>query len=381
MGNIIGRAPYKLQDKEHGANINVAIVGPTAAGAKGSSYDAVKRLFTAAFPVYAEERITGGHNSAEAIIQDVRDAITGIDPETGKEEIKEEEEPDKRLLIVEQELTRILNTNNRNGCNVSEVCREFYDRPDKVNAKSRRSKLEATKPHVSIIGHITPEALRESMNSVEVFNGFANRFTYVASIRTKPVPVPPVVDWTTGRPAQIVDCLQKVFLAFHPCGASKLCPPVQFDFTPAAAEKWCELYYAFDAEYAGKAGLHGAIVARWKPTVLRLALIYAALDLDTTEKGCVIDVQHVEAAAALWRYAAESAIWAFGLKSGNQHADKILKRLGRVKSMTKTELRLKCFSNRINTADLDDALSFLKNAGYADFDKEGKRERWHKVIC
>jgi hypothetical protein len=390
VGNAIGRAPYKMQDKEHGANINVAIVGPTAGGAKGSSLDAVKRLFKSAYPNYCSTKFSGGHNSSEAILEEIRDEVKGKN-ENGEEVIQEEEVPDKRLLIIEEELTRVLNASQRGGCTISETCREFYDRPDEVRAKSRRSRLVSTKPHVSIIGHVTPEGLRHSLKSVEVFNGFANRFIFIASMRTMPVPRPPVVDWKKGRAAEIATHLLHVGKMFHPLTVSNNCPPIEFDFTYDAAKRWDEIYYRLEAEYTGKSGLHGAIVARWKPSILRLAIIYAALDMDTLPRkneddfcegyAFAIDACHIEAAESLWRYAAESAVWAFGLNSGNPNADKVLQHLSRAgeKGSAKTTIRQECFNNHIATADLDEALSFLKNAGYARLQKKGRQETWFKV--
>jgi hypothetical protein len=53
-----------------------------------------------------------------------------------------------------------------------------------------------------------------------------------------------------------------------------------------------------------------AIVARAVPNVLRLSVAYAVLDL--TRSHIEIDVEHLEAALALWRYAEASAWYVFG---------------------------------------------------------------------
>ena len=375
FGNGIGHAPFITQDKDHGTNINAAIVGPTAGGAKGSSLNATKRVFKVAWAEYLASNFSGGHNSSEAIIAEISNPVYGID-ESGEEVLKEPRNTDKRLLIVEEELTRVFNASGRGGSNISETLRECYDRPDKIRAKSRQARLESTNPHVSVIGHVTPEGLRASLKTVELFNGFANRFIYIASQRTRPVPRPPVVDWSTGRPAQIAVHLRSIGLRFHPVKASNECPPVEFTYTPEAEAKWDEIYYKLESEYSGKSGLHGAIVARWKPAILRLALIYAALDLDTNEKGPVIDVQHLEAAEALWQYSAASAIWAFGATSGNPEADTIAKHLKRKAApVSKTEIRMECFNNHIPTAKLNEALAFLNNSGLARRAK-GAGQRW-----
>ena len=51
---------------------------------------------------------------------------------------------------------------------------------------------------------------------------------------------------------------------------------------------------------------------------MRLSLIYALLDL--SERICL---EHLEAALAVWRYSANSAVWVFGDSLGDPTADEI----------------------------------------------------------
>jgi hypothetical protein len=66
---------HKIQDGRHGTLINVAIVGNTADGAKGSSFQAGKRLIRAVSPDYCTDNIKGGYNSSEALIGDITDYV------------------------------------------------------------------------------------------------------------------------------------------------------------------------------------------------------------------------------------------------------------------------------------------------------------------
>src|SRR5258708_35631167 len=113
-------------------------------------------------------------------------------------------------------------------------------------------------------------------------------------------------------------------------------PEFPFIFTASGKAKWYELYHQYSAQAASKSGMAGAMVARSKATVLRLAMIYAGLDL-TQE----IQKEHFEAAAALWEYNLSSVEWAFGGNSGKPNGDKIsaaLRRAGQ-KGMTRNEIR------------------------------------------
>ena len=53
---------------------------------------------------------------------------------------------------------------------------------------AKNSPATATDAHISIIGHITREELRRALAEVEGFNGFANRFLWLAVRRSKLLP-------------------------------------------------------------------------------------------------------------------------------------------------------------------------------------------------
>ena len=86
----------------------------------------------------------------------------------------------------------------------------------------------------------------------------------------------------------------------------------------------------------GKPGLLGSVTGRAEAQVVRLAALYAVLDECHTIEG-----EHLEAALALWKFAAESARCIFGDATGDAMADDILWALqtAGAKGMTRTEIR------------------------------------------
>src|SRR5271166_6919849 len=155
FGNMIGRAPYKHQEGRHSTVLNVAVVGNTADGGKGGALTRAKELIRAVDPDFHDEKLSGGHNSAEALLEEICDEahmIKGDKIITIAENV-----PDKRLVIVEEELSRLFQIGKREGSTMSEILRQFYDSPEVVAAKSRKCLLKVTRPHVSILGHVTPE--------------------------------------------------------------------------------------------------------------------------------------------------------------------------------------------------------------------------------
>jgi hypothetical protein len=375
FGNMLGRAPYKIQDGRHGTLINVAIVGNTADGAKGSSYQAVKRLIRAVSPDYCTDNIKGGYNSSEALIGDITDEIDGVNKK-GERVILEEGIPDKRLLVVEEEFSRILQIGKRDGVTMSEILRQCFDLPDALRAPSRKSYLVSTNPFVSIVGHITPEGLKKCMDSVEAFNGFANRFMFVASHRTASIPEPPVIDWNEGKAADVVKRLQAILKIYcpHPL-ISSTNPDLEFRFSQNAKEKWAQIYHEISRQSANKYGYASAIIARAKPTIFRLSLIYGALDSTS-----LIEPKHLDAASALWDYATDSAMWSFAGMSGSKEANEILKYLKRCPDgVSRTLILGNVFRNNLAAAKLTEALSELKCSRLADMKKNGKGETWFPV--
>ena len=79
----------------------------------------------------------------------------------------------------------------------------------------------------------------------------------------------------------------------------------------------------------------GAMLGRAEAQVMRLACLYAALDLSP-----VVAQQHLEAALALWDYCERSVGCIFGAASGDDVADRILAALEREPAgLTRTGIR------------------------------------------
>src|SRR5262249_271756 len=83
----------------------------------------------------------------------------------------------------------------------------------------------------------------------------------------------------------------------------------QVGMTEAATRRWTGIYTALAV---GAPGLLGEITNRAEAQVIRLALIYALLD-----RARQIDVVHLDAALAVWRFCEASARHIFGDTQGN----------------------------------------------------------------
>jgi hypothetical protein len=83
----------------------------------------------------------------------------------------------------------------------------------------------------------------------------------------------------------------------------------------------------------GEPGLLGAVLARAEAHVLRLSLLYAALD-----GAPAVDTPHLEAALALWDYADASARAIFGGRSGMAEQDALVAAVRARGALSQTEI-------------------------------------------
>jgi hypothetical protein len=113
---------------------------------------------------------------------------------------------------------------------------------------------------------------------------------------------------------------------------------------------------AYDKLSEGQPGLLGAVTSRGEAQVIRLALLYALLEMSA--KICT---RHLQAALALWQYCEESARFIFGGLSPEQL--RILEVLSNGQSRTRTQIRNVAFSGHRDAARLDADLDGLEKAG------------------
>jgi hypothetical protein len=130
------------------------------------------------------------------------------------------------------------------------------------------------------------------------------------------------------------------------------------------------------ADSADRTGLAGAILSRAEAQVLRLTMLYAALD-STRE----IRIEHLRAALALWDYSERSAAFIFRDNTGNPLADKILSELLKKggEGLSRSDIH-EMTARHVSAAEIDQALGALQILGLAVMSsvKTGGRpeQRW-----
>ncbi|HEV2128694.1 MAG TPA: hypothetical protein VGR22_08760 [Thermomicrobiales bacterium] len=273
------------------------------------------------------------------MIHTIRDDVVNAEGETVAEGVE-----DKRAQFIEEEMSQLLKTAQRQGATISEMIRRAWDSPDVLRTITKTSPSKATDPHISIIGHITKSELAKHITETELANGLANRFAWFRVHRTRLLPDP--------RPIAL-EVVQELGGRIHEALVyGRSVDKVSRD--PEASDLWKIAYSGLEED---RPGLAGAIIARSSPIVCRLSLIYALLD-----HSPVIRAPHLEAAVAVWDYAQKPVESIFGDMTGDDVADRIIDVLTTEGQQTRTQLH-EAFGRNVSAARIGQALTMLHHAG------------------
>ncbi|MFN8858770.1 MAG: hypothetical protein ACK5ZR_00430 [Gemmatimonadaceae bacterium] len=366
LGILIGRGPcWIIDDAPHHARLNVLLCGPTGSGRKSSALNRMRALLRACDDDFVRTRVLAGLSSGEGLIDAVRDPVPAVlDEVTGKVRVPADPgEPDKRLLVAEDEFGGVLKKIGREGNSLSSTMREGYDGKT-LRTLTRNNRMIATDPHIGIIGCITPAELRSALQAVEIANGLANRFLIVWTEREHLLPHPP------ATPPRAHDLARAIGAAVV---TARQIQTVRW--TPAAAAQWSALYGPLSAPQA--VGALASLLARGVTHTQRMALLFAVLDGMN-----VIDVPHLTAAMAVWDYCAQSARFVFSSSNTmTPRAEAFLKALHDAgpEGLDREALRRVEGSNDTPAAEIVKALHELREAGLARMTTQPTRGRPREV--
>jgi hypothetical protein len=312
LGNCAGRhAWFGVEADRHYLNLYALLVGLTSKGRKGTSWGQVRALYARVAPTWAPGCLRSGLSSGEGLIWEVRDLIDKQEPirEKGRivdyqRNVVDEGVTDKRLTVLEPEFASTLRVMTREGNTLSPVMRQAWD-DGHLRALAKNSPAKATDAHISIIGHITKDELRRELTQTDAANGFANRFLFVCSRRSKALPegghlAPDALDLVAAMLAKALE-------------VATAAGEMRRD--AAARALWAAVYPDLSA---GRPGLLGAATGRAEAQCVRLACLYALLD-----GSVIVREPHLRAALALWDYCAKSAAFVFGESIGDAVADEV----------------------------------------------------------
>jgi hypothetical protein len=253
FGNIIGSNAYTPIGpvKQH-ANLFVLVVGETGRGARKTQARAeVMPLFKGIDREWYDTHILSSLSTGEGVAERVRD---------GDDDESDPGEHDKRLLVSCSEFVNVLNVKARTNRILTGILRQAWD-GQSLMVPTRNDPIVATEPHISITADTMPDELKAKLTSVDMANGFGNRFLLVRVKRSQKIHLPePIADYG-DIPARLRSAVAK---------ARRHTAPMLLD--DAARRLYGQFHDSLPDE---PKGMIGERCSRAETHVLRLALIYA----------------------------------------------------------------------------------------------------------
>jgi Bifunctional DNA primase/polymerase, N-terminal len=329
-GNLIGSGPYVPVEKTlHHCNLFAVLVGLTSSGRKGTSLDHAKSVVGFADNDWLVNRVSSGLSTGEGLIWAVRDLSVKKEAikEKGRviayqEVIEDHGVEDKRLLVILTEFASLLTVMSREGATLSTVIRQAFDQGGKLELPSKHSPARATNAHISVIGHITPDELKQKLISVDLANGFGNRHLWICVRRSQLLPM-------GGTLTDAAIDLPRKRLAAALSWA-KTQGAVELIRDPATVTLWSREYERLTSD---RGGLFGEVTSRAESITLRLSMIFALLD-----RSIVIKEEHLRAALEVWRFGQDSARFIWGESSGYPEAAAFLAAIRREPGIARSAL-------------------------------------------
>ena len=264
LGNAAGPQPHaRFGGAEHPARLFTVLVGDAATGRKGTAYGGVEDLFNAADPDWAEARVLYGLQSGEAMIDQVHDRAAG---------------GDCRLMVVETEFGRLVEQMARSGT-LSAQLRNAWD-GRALQRTTVKTSRRASRPHISLLGMITPEELLRHHRRLSAAGGLESRILYVyaaPAADVSPFAEPADTAALATRVRQVLEASRETVMASTD-------PISRYLLTLRGIQPRLELPVDIDvtggwAQVKAQVAAPDAMHSRAEAHVIRLAAAYALADM------------------------------------------------------------------------------------------------------
>jgi hypothetical protein len=341
----VGKTPsFTIGATRHGAALYVLNVGESAKARKGTAEDEARFVFDVVDPEFMAKggALVHGVSSAEGLGDRLDNRINSENDDDGKPTLKF----DPRFLNVESEFSRVLKVAARAGNPIEEALTTLWD-SGSMHSQTRNRPITVQGVHFAMLASITKSAFDDFYLAQAASRGLGNRIMYVHGTRAHVIAHPEVVRREDIEPFAMRIRAARTFALKH---------SDPFQLTVAAHDRW-EVIYA-ELDLVEDRGAVGAVLHRSGAIVRRLALLFAVLDLSDT-----IDVPHLDAAYAFWRFSADTARYLFGNSLGDADLDKAYRALSDAPAgLTTTDLNA-VFSRNKNGAQLEHILGRLHDLG------------------
>lgn len=357
LGNMVDHAPYfQIGGDRHYTNLFALVIGESGIG-KGSGWSLIECVLGDIDRNWANSRVASGLESAEGLIEQVRDPLhkedgTLVDPGVD----------DKRFLAIEEDFVRgPVQSMRRAGNKLNDTLRKAHGGKILESLTRRRARdsqvtLKATDAHISIIGHAVRAEVLQFIDPIETENGFLNRFLITAVGMGADVVFPTPYDELRPKLKRLTSTLSPLMDKWAGNEDTGKHAPTLIPWNDDAMKRYEEIYREYQVKRKG-------MTARSLPHIIRLALLYAVLDGSDR-----IRRHHLDAGLAVMRHSEASLFYLFGAAPGNKYARSVLSELRHAGS-TGCPRRSLLRTLRCSADELDIAIDALHSAGSIKYKK------------
>jgi hypothetical protein len=197
-------------------------------------------------------------------------------------------EPEQGLLLHAEEFSQILRPGRWDGATLKPFLTQCFDCPNRYEVKFRKNPIELDRPTPSLLAGTTADWFWQDFSARDFQGGFGNRIFFVTGKRKADLPLPEAPNLEAV--SRTVDALAGV-------------GPCQAHLDSKARELWTKFYRAWGAEDSKRDPLLLAAVQRIPAYVLKLVMLYAALERTLPE----ITSDQLSASILVGRYGEECA--------------------------------------------------------------------------
>lgn len=309
----------------------------------------------------------GGISSPEGVIAQIRDNDLdniNLPPSTGN-----------KLLVVDEEISRILKIIKKPNETLSNVLRTTFDgRPLEPLTKFNRIKCE--RPHVVIYGHVTPRELILNVNEEDVHNGLLNRYPMFYAERKVLKPFPDEIK------ESVIDELASELVEILEWANEK---EKMISRSECFEELWISVYPQLATMGKGDC-FEESMMARVRQYTTMYSMLFAALD-----KSEVMYAKHLESALAWIKYWQDSIGYLFNIKKQEANESLLIEASEKILNFIKREIHengghaigkspiTKKFSGKYDGQLIQDAIENLASGEYPQLNIERLKRNSYKI--
>ena len=319
-------------------------------GFSSSQMSALKEKVSAIDKELLPPEHLGGVSTTEGIVNEIRDDIEDANGEIIKGV------QDKRLFILEEEFANVFKKVRKNDSTLSATIRTLFD-GKKLEPLIKYNKIGCERPHVVFLGHMTPEELSCEIKSVDIANGFMNRFPIFRGMKQPDIPFPEV---TTEK--ELNELATSFVEILKWCNSKEQ----KLEYSTCYKNLW-EKEYSRLRNLGAEETLERSLMTRAAHYASMYAMLFAV-----TDKVKVVTSEHLKAALAwidYWhqsvRYIYNTELDAIESQKQKEIAKEVYLAIKRLvnensgKPIGKTPLT-KAFSGRYTSKEISDALKYMQ---------------------